>query len=291
MEPIALIKLGVTVSIALTVFAIGLETAARDLMSFLRRPELMIRSLLAMGVIMPLVAVAIATAFRLEQAVSVALVALALSPVPPILPRQQLSVSDDEPFVLGLLTIGSAVSIVVAPLVLELLGRAFGRELAIAPRVIAAVLATTVFLPIAAGQLLHRLWPSAARLIRPVAANAAGGLLAVLVLVLIVVARRPIWDLVGNGTLLAMVFFAAIGLLVGHLLGGPDRGDRAVLALATASRHPGVAIAIAGSTTQVQHVGAAVLLYLIVSGLVAAPYVARSRGRRRDLRPRTAESR
>jgi BASS family bile acid:Na+ symporter len=59
------------------------------------------------------------------------------------------------------------------------------------------------------------------------------------------------------------------------MIGGPPAGERSVLALATASRHPGVALGI----TQLVFPGekavtAAVLLYLIVSVLVTAPYVA-----------------
>ena len=51
--------------------------------------------------------------------------------------------------------------------------------------------------------------------------------------------------LIGNGTLLAMLVFCLIGLGVGHLLGGPAPRDRAMLALSSAARHPGVAMAIA----------------------------------------------
>ena len=283
MEPAELVKLGVAVSVGLTVFSIGLQTAARDLGSFLGRPGLVIRSLVAMNVIMPLLALVFALRFRLEPAVTVALVALSLSPVPPILPRKQFSVSDDTPYVLGLLTIGSALAVVVAPLVLALVSRTFGRDLEVAPGTIARALTMSVFVPVVAGFVVQRFWPAAARRLAPVAAKVGGVLLLVVVIALIVVAHRPMWTLVGNGTLLAMVAFAGVGLLVGHLLGGPDRGDRAVLALATATRHPGVAIAIASSASQVRNVGAAVLLYLLVSTLVSAPYVARRKSRRADV--------
>jgi BASS family bile acid:Na+ symporter len=54
-------------------------------------------------------------------------------------------------------------------------------------------------------------------------------------------------SLVGNGTILALGAFTLAGLAAGHLLGGPNRDDCTVLALATASRHPGVALAIASA--------------------------------------------
>ena len=58
-------------------------------------------------------------------------------------------------------------------------------------------------------------------------------------------------SIVREGTLsaiVAIVIIAICGLAVGHFLGGPDEDDRTVLAFATVSRHPGVAMAV-GSLT------------------------------------------
>lgn len=62
-----------------------------------------------------------------------------------------------------------------------------------------------------------------------------------------------------------------IWLAVGHLLGGPDEDDRTVLPFATASRHPGVAVAVASLTGEpLAPVG--VLLAVVVSELAVVPY-------------------
>jgi BASS family bile acid:Na+ symporter len=80
--------------------------------------------------------------------------------------------------------------------------------------------------------------------------------------------------LLGDGTLLAIVLFLVLGLLAGHLLGGPTPGDRSVLALATASRHPGVALVIAQLAFPTEKaVLAALLLYLVAGMIVTLPYV------------------
>ena len=61
------------------------------------------------------------------------------------------------------------------------------------------------------------------------------------------------------------------GLAVGHFLGGPDEDDRTVLAFATVSRHPGVAIVIAALMDQpLAPIG--VLLAVIVSEIAVVPY-------------------
>ena len=76
--------------------------------------------------------------------------------------------------------------------------------------------------------------------------------------------------------MVAAIVLSGLGLLVGHLAGGPDPEHRTVLALATASRHPGVAL-VAGISASVQApklVTAAVLLAFVVSMIVSAPYAA-----------------
>jgi bile acid:Na+ symporter, BASS family len=95
-------------------------------------------------------------------------------------------------------------------------------------------------------------------------------------LVILVKLWPAIVSLVGDGTLLAMIAFAVIGLAVGHFLGGPRTAERSVLALACSSRHPAIAIAIAQVNFPSQNlVPAAVILYLLVSTVLAAPYMKR----------------
>jgi bile acid:Na+ symporter, BASS family len=62
---------------------------------------------------------------------------------------------------------------------------------------------------------------------------------------------------------------------VGHLLGGPDSGNRGALALATSARHPGVAISLAAASFP-QHQKAiitTVLLFILVNVVLTLPYV------------------
>ena len=59
-------------------------------------------------------------------------------------------------------------------------------------------------------------------------------------------------------------------------MGGPDPNDRTVLALATTSRHPAIAIALASANmgeTEAKLAAAAIILYLVVSGIVVTPYL------------------
>ena len=132
----------------------------------------------------------------------------------------------------------------------------------------------TVLAPLAAGIHVHAVVPAlAARLEKPVALIATILLIAS-ALPILITAMPAIRTLIGNGTLLALVAFVAIGLVAGHLLGGPEPADRMVLAFSTASRHPGVAIAIAHENFPQQKLAlAAVLLYMLLSIFGGIPYL------------------
>jgi BASS family bile acid:Na+ symporter len=260
------------ISIFFVVFSLGLQTTLADATCLLRKPGLLIRSLLAMNVVMPLVAVVMAATFHVNLAVRIALVLVAVSPVPPLLPQQ--SKFGDSTYIKGLLACMSVLSIIVVPATIEVLGKVFARDIHISPLAVAKVMLATVLLPLAVGMLVRRVAPRMAERASTPLSGIALLVLLVAAGVLLVVALPGIIALIGNGSVLAIAVFVAIGLAVGQWLGGPDHGESTALALATASRHPGLALAIAAANfpNQRQTAVAAVLLYLIVKMLVLIPY-------------------
>jgi BASS family bile acid:Na+ symporter len=235
---------------------------------------LLLRSVFAMNVAMPAVVSAVVVLFGLHPAVKVALIALAVSPVPPFLPSQavKLVTPARANYVYGLLVATSLLSIVIVPLTVAALAAGLGREAHIDPGAVARIVALTVLVPLGIGLALRHWIPAAEKLASP--ANALGTILLVLALVVLLAKTWPsMVVLIGNGTLAAIIAIAAIGLTVGHLLGGPVEDDRTVLALATATRHPAVALAVAAFANQ-PLAPAAIVLALVVGGLATLPYTA-----------------
>jgi BASS family bile acid:Na+ symporter len=273
MDLIELIKLVITASILLLVFALGLRATVEDVTYLFRRPARFLRGFLAMGVIVPAVAAGLAALFDLYRAVEIALLALALSPVPPILPSKQFKLGGRSRYVFGLLVAASLTAIAVVPLALEVLGWLLRREVHVGAGVVARIVGVTVLLPMAAGLAVQRMAPSVAERIAPLAAR-VGNLLLLAGLVPILIAMGPaVWSLIGNGTVLAIAAVVVAGLLAGHWLGGPDPDDRTALAIASSMRHPGVALAIARvNFPDEKLVPAAVLLFILVNLIVTLPY-------------------
>lgn len=279
MNAAKLLGLGINLSMALMVLGVALSAGREDLRHAFRSRSLLLRSLLAMFVVMPVVAVLIAKNLQLNHALLVALLLLALSPVPPVLPTKQIKAGGSTSFVLGLLVIAALAAILVVPAGVEMIGRLFGRELDVPFAVVIRPLAISVLAPVVLGLVLARTAPAfAARAAGPVS-KAAGILLLVSFLPALWAAWGSIAAQMTNYTVVAIVAFVAIGLLVGHLLGGPDPGDRTALALATATRHPGVAIGVLHAIEPAaKDVALVIVLYLLVSGIATLPYVrARSR--------------
>jgi bile acid:Na+ symporter, BASS family len=270
----ALVVLIMKASIAVLVFTVGLGTKPRELTLLLRRRGQLARSLVSMNVVMLALAVGITLLFPLKAAVKVMVVALALSPVPPALPQKLIKAGGSHDYVMALLFSASVFAIAWVPFAGEILDRIFPANIDLPPLPVAKLVSMTVLGPTVMGVVVRLLAPRLAeRIAAPTAAVATVLLLAGLSLTL-GKAGRSMLALLGDGTLLAIVVFLVVGLVAGHLLGGPSPGDRRVLALATASRHPGVALTIAQITFPAEKsVLAGLLLYLITGLVVTMPYI------------------
>ena len=274
------VGLALRTSIFLIVFSLGLRANHADVLYLLSRPGRLSRSLLAMNVIMPLVAVGLSLAFNLHPAVKTALVCLSLAPVPPILPKKELKAGGHGSYVIGLLFAAALLAIVFIPLAEHVLRILFNVGIDRPPTMVVGLVAVTVLLPLVAGILARRLAPALAeRWASPL--NSFATILLVLVCVaLLLYSWKTGLPLIGNGHVLVIAVFVAVGLIVGHLLGGPEPENRVVLALSTASRHPGVALAIAtGTSPDEKLVIGAILLYLLVNAALSIAYIKWARQR------------
>jgi BASS family bile acid:Na+ symporter len=274
MDAIAVVKLVLVAGIVLTVFSIGLRARPADTLLLLRNPRLGVRAMVSMFVLIPLFVIGLALSLQLGPADRAALIALSISPMPPILPRRQAVVGGGGDYAVGLCVLAALVSIVIAPMADWLVGRLFGVTTVFDPVALLRVLAITVGAPLAAGIVVARLWPRAAAASTQVNRGALVLLVAGAAVVLFKEAPA-IAERVGNGILLVTVAIVLFGLLVGHLLGGPDLGNRGALALATSARHPGVAISLATATFPLDReaITATVLLFFLTSVVLTLPYV------------------
>jgi bile acid:Na+ symporter, BASS family len=275
MNTVKWLSLALQFSIMLMVLGFGLTATWQEATYLLRTPRLLARTVVSMNIIMPVIAAVLASIFPLPLEVKAALVALALSPVPPMIQKSQLTAGGRREYVVGLMVAMSLVAIILVPLAVLIFNHVLGSAAAVTPLTVAKIMLKTVFAPLFVGLLIRQWFPAAEKASGAILAVA--GILLILGVALLLIGLWPITrSYLGNGVVLMLAVLAAIGLGVGHLLGGPLPGDRTVLAISTSSRHPAVALAIATSgpltADLVKQELAIILLYVLAAMILAIPY-------------------
>jgi BASS family bile acid:Na+ symporter len=259
-------------SIFLVVLGFGLKARAHGPL-FARHGGLVLRSLLTIHLIIPIITILAVMVLDPIRPVKIALVLLAISPVPPFLPPQQFKLSRDESFISSLFVASALLAIVSVPASLRIIDSVAGLGLWIPTMQVLRIIALSILIPLAVGVVLYRMSPSFAARIEPFVSKLGTILLALVVVVLLFATWRAILGLIGDGTVLIIGVIVGLALLVGHMMGGPRDDDRVVLALSSAARHPGVAMAIAAVNFPTEHaISAAVALYLILNTIFSVPY-------------------
>ena len=272
---VEILLLVIKVSVATLIFAIGLGSTASDLTYLWRRPGQLARSLLAMYVAVPLAVSLLAKALALPGPVRLAIFVLAISAGAPLLPRK-LSNLGREGYVFSLVVTSSLVAVLAVPAWMELLGSLLGRESSLDPWTVAGLIAKAFLAPLALGMVLHRLLPNIAEKLSDWLLGAAGAVLAIAGFTLLVLGRGMLFEL-GWVSLLALAGTALVALAIGHIMGGPDAGDRKALAVSCVSRHVGIAM-LTASTVHGPQTTELVLLYLVAAAIVTVPYLKWGRG-------------
>jgi BASS family bile acid:Na+ symporter len=265
--------------VVLLVVAIGIRTRLERPLLLLQKPALALRAMVAMFVALPAFVLLLVWLMPLREGVGAVLLGFAVSPVLPPWAKKGVAVGGQDDYVIGLQVLSSVVALLVVPLMILIGYKIFGLQTSLASLAVEKVLLVTVAAPLALGLGLARLWPGTAPQLAALADRVGGVVLLIGAGVLLLLRGRAILDVLGQGTLLITLAVIAFGLLVGHVLGGPDPGNRAALASATVSRHPAIALLVASGAfpdNDATVIGT-VLLYLLAALMLPIPYERRRR--------------
>jgi len=265
--------LALKVSIPMQVFATGLGATWDDASYLFRRPRLLLHSILARNVAVPILAILLIKAFPFHVAVAITLGVLAVTPVPPLLPKSQIKAGARSSYVLGLLVSQSLLAVALVPVTIELMNLALGTRAHFSPVRVAMLIGKTILIPLGAGMLASA-FLTKLRGIAPLILTLGTVLLIFGAIPLLLLGWKDFGVLAGNGAILAIAIFIIVGTAAGHLLGGPRPEDRLALAVATPARHPGLAVAIAQANypEQGRLVAGAIVIYLVLRILLWLPY-------------------
>ncbi len=259
-------------SIAVLIFAIGMTATTEDIVYLWRRPAQLLKSIIAMYVVMPAVAVLMARTFDLPPRTGLALVVLAICAGAPLLPKKLIKFGGDPSYIFSLIVTTSLLAIVTVPTSLYLLAEVITFDTtAVTPLQVAGLILKTFLLPLGVGMLFRLAAPALSERIGDPLLKIASAVMALCSLAALAIGFRLVFK-VGLPSLIAFAVFTLSAIVVGHLLGGPNPSDRISLAIACASRHIGLALLIAANARG-QHALALVVAYLLASAVVSIPYV------------------
>ncbi len=232
------------VFVAAVMISIGLSVSGGQLLDILRNPALLTRILLANCLLIPAIGFLLIRIFPLTPDASVGLLLLAAIPGTPIALQYTRKAKTRLAFAAAMIFLLSLVSIAMTPLAIEVMPQTAQRNQRPILMLIASI-ALYIALPLCAGLWAARRAPKIApRLVLPL------GVLASVVFSVLMwetrLLRREAFNSVrGRGTILAMLLLLLLSMLIGWLIGGPDRESRRVLATSTGMRNVIVVLYVA----------------------------------------------
>jgi BASS family bile acid:Na+ symporter len=223
-----------------SMFSLGLSLTVQEILGSLKNVRLVLKSLVASFVIMPLAAYILTRIMPLSQDLQVGLLLISVAAGGPLTIKAAQVAKGDRVFAGSLVALQVVATVIYLPLVLPLLIPGIEVD----TLAIALPLLLQVLLPLAFGLLMNVRYDEEAEMTRPIMGEIANISLA-LMLVLNLGNLGDVFALLGTGSILATLLVILIGLVAGYLLGGPAGKTRRTLAIGTGNRNYAAALTLA----------------------------------------------
>jgi BASS family bile acid:Na+ symporter len=276
MNNLALASL-VTITLFSLMLTIGINQDWKELTSIWKTRRRLLRSLVAVIVIVPLIAGLLIWLFALNPVAATGLALLASSPGAPLTTFRSKMAGADVRLVSSLQLTLAFLAIVVTPITLAVFNHFFD-TLTDPIRFIYVLqqVAQVTFLPVAIGITLRKFAPAFTNQIQG-ALNTISNLLflllvAVVLALFLLSAELRAMLAIGWVPAIAIIILILTALACGHFLGGPEPEYRAGLAVASIARNIGLAVFIAGMSEEATAALPMILAYLLIGVVLGVPY-------------------
>jgi len=266
------IEFGLVAGTIILTFAQGLDFPLGHLAFFREHLGLLLRSLVAVVVLVPVAALLVIFLVRPTPAVAVGMVILAACPAAPQMIVSIPKAGGKLAYVTCLhLTLG-VLSIITTPLTLALLADALNFRASVHPYVIAEQVGTSLLIPLLLGMLFLAGFPRVAIAIRKPLAF-IGQAINFLPIAIILIMRYHFLLQMDFRSYSAMAIIIVIALGIGHFLSPRQPEERTTLALESAARHPGLAFIIAVLNFSLDKALPVFIPYLVLFVVISMLYI------------------
>jgi len=240
---IALGTLSVLVFVITSMVGMGFSLTVQQIAAPLRNTRLVLMSLAANFIIVPLLVMLIVQVIPLPEGIQIGLILAGMAAGAPFLPKLVQVAKGDMAFAAGLMVMLMVITIAFLPVVLPLV--LIGVQ--VNPWDIAKSLVLLMLIPLAASLLIRARYEEVAKGLLPTMTMASSLSLVVMFIAYFVAYYDDTSSAIGTGGILAAIILIMGAVVVGYLVGGSDMGTKTVLALGTGQRNLAAAFAVATS--------------------------------------------
>ena len=233
-----LINIIVLVFVITTMLSMGLGLTTKQLKDTLTSYRLIGFGLVINVIIVPLGAWLLILLMPMPNDVLIGFLIIAMAPAAPFGPKLTQMAKGNIPLAVGLMFILAVVAVISVPITATII---LGGGITIDALGILMTLVFYQLIPLLVGLLVNSLWGNVAEKLRKI----AGLISNISLIAIIIVAPITYWTslvgIFGSFGILTSLILIIFALIVGYLLGGPEKSTKRTMALSTIARNAAVA--------------------------------------------------
>ena len=241
---LAIGSLGVLIFIVTSMLGMGFGLTIPQIMTPLKNRRLVIMSLVANFVLVPILALLIVWIIPLSEGLRIGLILVGFAAGAPFLPKLVQHAKGDMAFTAGLMVLLMVITIAYLPIVLPFVLTG----VQVSPWEISKSLIVLMLIPLAIALFIRARYEEVAKGLIPTMNMAANLSLVAMFIGYFVGYSDVTYGVLGTGGILVSILLVVGAVIIGYLLGGTDRNNKKVLALGTGQRNLAAAFAIASGS-------------------------------------------
>jgi BASS family bile acid:Na+ symporter len=275
---IAIGTLGVLIFVITSMLGMGFSLTIPQIMAPLKNRRLIIMSLLANFILVPILALVIVTVIPVSEGLQIGLILVGFAAGAPFLPKLVHMAKGGMAFTAGLMVLLMVITIAYLPIVLPFVLTG----VQVHPWEIARSLIVLMLIPLAFALFVRARYEEVAKgLIHTM--NMAANLSLIAMFIGYFIGYSDVtYGVLGTGGILVSVLLVVGAVIIGYLLGGTDRDNKKVLALGTGQRNLAAAFAIASSSFAADPEVLIEVMDVAVIGFIILMLIAAELGRHSD---------
>lgn len=229
----------------------GLSLTLQAIWEPLRNVRLILLSLVANFILVPLFVYVLLQVFPLSEPVKIGFIILAVAAGPPVLPKLAQLVNGNLAYAAGLMLLMMGLTAIYMPFALSvMLPCAAGialQDVQVDPWQIAKPLLSLMLIPLAIGLFIRAKSEKIAASLQPLMRQLSSAGLILGLTTSLILQFGSLVTMIRTGEIFAIAAFIFASFGFGYLLGGPDADTRRTLAVGTAQRNIAAALLVAGT--------------------------------------------